>query len=374
MGVPKASAETSTSAHTITVQMYGVTLRVCCDHPELAGYVACVLPALCRSDCARADLEVTARWITDDLPRDTRLFSDRQRLDGFGKRMQISEDELVWFKTSRDPDLQLRFRRGAGGPAFDVAYSYRPSQKKLARHPNLKYRKFFDLLRYLVFFPLAWHLERTRGWSLIHAAAVAADGRAILVGGPGGSGKTTTSVALMARAGMDLLAENLVFCDGSSIFPVPEPLRLSDEAVALLGEAAKELEPLEVPGSSSKSMFRLRGRVDLKGTPAALFFVPQFSASGFVRRLAPEIACERIAAINRLTLEVNDYYWYSAALDLLWPKPGNAERQLSVLKRLAAATPCYTLGIDRTRGVAPVVDRILECFTDLQTVSKGAVP
>jgi hypothetical protein len=57
---------------------------------------------------------------------------------------------------------------------------------------------------------------------------------------------------------------------------------------------------------------------------------------------------------------VNDYYWYTAALDLLWPQCGNAQRQLDVLKGLTATTPCYSLGIDRSAGVGPVVERVLQ--------------
>jgi hypothetical protein len=93
-----------------------------------------------------------------------------------------------------------------------------------------------------------------------------------------------------------------------------------------------------------------------------VLFLPQFSRHGFVRQIAPGEAYELLAASNRLTLEVNDYYWYTAALDLLWPQPGNARRQLDVLQRLTATTPCYSLGIDRSAGVGPVVERVLECL------------
>jgi hypothetical protein len=172
---------------------------------------------------------------------------------------------------------------------------------------------------------------------------------------------------------MRLVSENLVFTDGARIYPVPEPLRLTPDALELLGDGAASLEPLDVPGSLSKSMFRAPDSAGLEPAQPVLFFIPQFSSKGFVRRLAPDVACERIAAINRLTLEVNDFHWYTAALDLLWPASGNAKRQIEALERLTAVAPCYTLGIDRSAGVAPVVDRILECSTDLPCF-KGAHP
>jgi hypothetical protein len=277
--------------------------------------------------------------------------------------MLIADDELVWFDTHRDRDLQLRFRRDGDRFLFDVAYCCQPSQGKLAKYPNFKQKKFFDLARYLVYFPLAWRLERTRGWALVHASAVAQDGRAVLVVGPGGAGKTTTCVALVARTGMSLVTENLLFCDGTHVYPLLEPLRLTEASATLLSAELNGLQPIEFPGGLiDKSMFWLPTQPALEGVRAAAIFLPQFSKRGFVRPVASEIACERIGAMNRLTLELNDYYWYTAGLDLLWPEPRNTERQLGVLKTLTAETPCWALGIDRTAGAPAVVGQVLDAL------------
>jgi hypothetical protein len=347
--------------NTIGIQMYGVSLNLYCNYPELLEYLSCLLPGLFGPPCDSPDLEVSARWVTEPWEKGASLFSDSPPLNGLGKRMQIAKDELVWFDTHRDDDLQLRFRRHHNTPAFDVAYCYQPSAKKLAKYPNYKYKKFFDLMRYLVYFPIAWHLERTRGWVLIHASAVAVGDRAVLVAGPGGAGKTTTCIALVARSGMTLVTENLLFCDGSCIFPVLEPLRLTGESLALLNDDLKELKPIALPGGlRDKSMFWLSDGQNLQAARPVMLFVPQFSNRGFVRPISPGVACELLSAVNRLTLELNDYYWYTAALDVLWPQSGNAQRQLNVLKELTATTPCYTLGIDRSAGVEPVVNQILQ--------------
>ena len=47
--------------------------------------------------------------------------------------------------------------------------------------------------------------------------------------------------------------------------------------------------------------------------------------------------CRAVNASNRLTLELNDYDWDTAALDLLWPDPGHAARQVDVIRRLTEA-------------------------------------
>ena len=47
-------------------------------------------------------------------------------------------------------------------------------------------------------------------------------------------------------------------------------------------------------------------------------------------------------------------------LDLIWPRKSGAIDQ--AVRRLTESTPCYSLGIDRSGGVEPVVEQILECL------------
>jgi hypothetical protein len=346
----------------IGIQVHGVTLNLRCTNPEQLEYVRALLGEHVREPWDRADLEVDAEWIVRAPGEDVEApVFEVDGLDAFGKRMHLGEDRLVWTDTHRDPNLQLRFRKGPSGPAFDVAYQYRPSAKKLAKYADFERKKFFDLMRYLVWFPLAWHLRRTRGWDMIHASAVRDEDRGILIAGPGGAGKTTTSIALAARAGMTLLTENLVFCDGERIYPVFEPIRLTDESLELLGEATGVLRPLEDGGGlKKKAMFVPPLDPDPAGVRPALVFLARFSPKGFARPLPPDVARDLIRATNQLTLELNDFYWYAAALDLLYP--GGNEAAERVLERLTRATPCLSLGIDRSAGVGAVVDQVLACL------------
>jgi hypothetical protein len=345
------------------VQMHGVTLNLQCNYDRLLDHIASLLHGYTCPPWESPHLVVTGHWLSQPPQDEPGPLAETVGLDGFGKRMLLSAAQLVWTDVYRDKDLQLRFRRHGATVAFDVVYRYVPSARKLDKYPDFEAKKFFDLLRYLVLFPLAWHLERTRGWVLMHASAVATGGRAVLVAGPGGAGKTTTCVALTVRAGMALITENLLFWDGAHIFPVPEPIRLTEESLALVGADAASLQPVSFRGGlKHKALFQFPVQPTLPAVRPAVLFLPQFSRHGFVRRLPPGEACELLAASNRLTLEVNDYYWYTAALDLLWPQAGNAQRQLDVLQRLTATTPCYRLGIDRSAGVGPVVDRVLQCL------------
>jgi hypothetical protein len=342
----------------IGVELHGVKVNVSSNFEPLLEYLRDLLDSAVGAHFDAPDLSVTGTWHTGPPPDGVPASGDTP---AFGKRMQLGDDELVWFNTHRDKDLQLRFRRRAPHTVFGVEYFYHPTAEKLARYPEYQQRKFFKLARYLVHFPVAWFLGRTRGWTLLHASAVALGDEAVLVAGPGGAGKTTTCVGLMAHPGVRLITENLLFTDGRVIFPLREPIRLTANSLALLDQhQSRALVPLRVAGGSKhKSLFRLPGNDDSRPVRPIALFIPRFTARGSLVPITPAVATELLSAANRLTLELNDYDWYTAALDLLWPVAGESARQSSVLARFTEHTPCHALGIDRTAGVTAVVERIL---------------
>ena len=63
-------------------------------------------------------------------------------------------------------------------------------------------------------------------------------------------------------------------------------------------------------------------------------------------------------AMNRLTRELDDYGWYTAALDMLWPKANQAQRRIEVMRRFVERIRCFELGVVRASGVGAVVEEI----------------
>ena len=347
-------------SNNIGVRMHGIRLNLTCDYDLQLEKTAALLGEHVCDPWPEPEIDVRVSWRVTTEPVRSSVF-EVDHLEAFGKRMHVGTDELVWSDTYRNKDLQLRVRNSGGRWIHDVVYHYLPSKKKLAKWPDYEEKKFFDLLRYLVHFPIAWHMRRTQGWEMIHASAVTDGERAILVAGPGGAGKTTTAIALVANAGMRLMTENLLFYDGTKVHAVREPVRLTPESLELLGSAADHLRGYQaVGGLKKKEMFLPPADPDEPGALPAALFLGRFSEKGYVERLSPEVAHRQLVAANLLTLELNDFYWYSAALDFLWPSvPMNGD---DPVLRLSRDVPCYTLGIDRTAGVEPVVQRVLECL------------
>jgi len=88
-------------------------------------------------------------------------------------------------------------------------------------------------------------LDRSEDFCAIHAAAVARDGRCILLPGPAGSGKSTIAAA-MVGAGMGLLGDEAVVLARESLCarPVPFPICLKSGSWELLARQFPELARL----------------------------------------------------------------------------------------------------------------------------------
>ena len=99
-------------------------------------------------------------------------------------------------------------------------------------------------------------LSRT-GILAIHAGVVVLNGRAVLIAGPSGRGKTTLVLGMLRR-GLDLLSDELALVAGDdrTILAYPRGLHVRPAALALFPELAflAETEPYDLGGGSEWSV------------------------------------------------------------------------------------------------------------------------
>jgi hypothetical protein len=345
--------------------MHGVTLTLEADHAPLLVYAAEHLNPLVTDPVPNPDLLVRCHWSEGQWEPEVNPFAVDRHLNIVGNRMLGNTDELVWLDTLRKKGLQLRFRRKNGAFIFDVAY--RLHQKEKAQSlPGYEQKKYFGLMSELVYHPLIWFLERQRGWVLLHAAAMDSLYGGIVICGLGGVGKSTTCVALIQQVSARLISENLVLTDGDFVYGCYEPVRLDAGSLELLGDSPCGLTSMTFPeGLKPKSIFHLCDGDPPERVQPNTVFLPQFSAERYVRRLDPDLAAEKILALNGLVREVDDYHWYASALNMAWPKPGQASRRIEAVRLLTRSTPCFELGIDRSAGVEAVVGNIVSTLGDI---------
>jgi len=357
---------------TVSVQMHGVRLDLSSEFAPLPQYVSLHLPhhVSVPVGSGRPDIEVLVRWRPQPpgpMKTDARSSNDgtptsatpRAGLDRVGKRLFVGPGELLWTETVRVEGLSMHFRLDAEHLRIEADYVYAPPARKLDANPHYLERKLFSLTSWFVLHPLAWYLEHFRGLLLLHASGVEFDGRGIVIAGLGGVGKTTTAVSLVAAGGR-MLAENLLFFDADGIYSCHEPIRLDAGSVGLLSGSPGLLEPTRIPAEAkSKQMYHLHRNAIADRAPGALLLIPRFTTRTDLVRLETGLCAERLLAMNGQTREVDDFEWFAAALNVAWPTTDSLMRRAGTLQAFLDGMECFDLGIDRTRGVAPVTQIIL---------------
>jgi hypothetical protein len=347
----------------VDLEMQGVRLRIHTDYEDLVEYVRMHLPDHVAPAAAEPHVQVNVRWLegSGHDPDQVLSFPGQGDLDRVGKRLLAGPDTLVWTNLLRVKNLVLRFTMQGERLTMDAIYLYAPKASKLESEPNYRYKKFFGLMSWFVFFPLAWYLEHFRGIYLMHASGIDVQGNGIVIGGVGGVGKTTTGVSLLAHEGTRLVSENLIFYDAARIYSCYEPIRVDDQSVELLGARRAILSPADIPdGANHKNVYHVRRHAVVDAVDASALFVPRFTRNGYIRPLDVDRCMELLLAFNELTREVNDYAWFAATLHVAWPTPRSLERRAATLRGLLERVRRYEIGIDRSQGVEPVVRGILE--------------
>jgi hypothetical protein len=349
--------------NSVDLEMQGVRLRIHTAYGDLIDYVRLHLPDHVVPGGGTPHVQVNVEWHEGpDLDPDALLaFPGQEQLDRVGKRLLAGPETLVWTNLLRIKNLVLRFRMHGEHLEIDAIYAYTPKAAKLETEPNYRYKKFFGLMSWFVFHPLAWYLEHFRGIYLLHASGIDIGGRGVVIAGVGGVGKTTTGVSLLAQDGTRLVSENLIFYDDARIYSCYEPIRLDDRSVELLGPRRRILAAADIPdGANHKNVYHVRRAAVSESVEAAALFVPRFTPAGYVRPLAVEPCMELLLAFNELTREVNDFMWFAATLNVAWPAPRSLERRAATLRSLLERVGRWEVGIDRSQGVEPVVRTILE--------------
>lgn len=169
----------------------------------------------------------------------------------------------------------------------------------------------------------------TKGRRYVHGAAIGADGRAALIVGPGGSGKSTTALTCFA-AGMDYAGDDYCIVDTAAgkVFALYRSAKLHPTNVERVpwlagralneGDTADKLVYFPAPDAGGALVPEMR---------VAAIVMPRIVAAG-PSRLVPASAAEALAAIAPTTL--------------LQLTHASAEA-LSDLAKLARSAPAYRL-------------------------------
>lgn len=197
-----------------------------------------------------------------------------------------------------------------------------------------------------------------RGFEVMHASGVVLDGKALLITGPAGAGKSSLAAALI-RAGGRLLSDDAV------------ALRLSNGAlIAHAGSVALQLRPAEDERLSGKERAIL-------GSPAGLIEGKQRYVSADVPRAAPlgcffllerssqEPAVERLEAVDPFEL-------IASTFNLSVRTPARLRRQLDVVSAIASGGFAHRLRVQPDINATELAVTVHEHLASLEASGEQA--
>jgi hypothetical protein len=243
-----------------------------------------------------------------------------------GSLYYLSEPDMLW---GRLGGVHLRCEAGRGVTRLQAA-RFSGRELYLATHP-LSTVSMMELM------------ER-RGLFSLHAACLATtDSRGVLLAGASGSGKSTLALAL-ARAGMEFLADDVVFiAPGNASSPLraygfADAVGLTDASVQHFPELRSLLEEPPADGFH-KHLVRIE---DLFGVPAPAACVPRALVFSYVAPDEPSAITPLDGGEALLRL----------VPDVLLTEPAATEAHLGAIAALLAQVECYTLrsGVDLERA------------------------
>jgi hypothetical protein len=350
-------------------ELHGVRVSLRSGSEEVNSYLRAHLGPDAGEEPAEPDLKINLEWHWDSPPAaPEETGGPAQRV---GRHLVERGGRLTW---GRVPGFEgLTLEAGRRGKAMEITascrYVPRDSLARLrymqpSRRARKTHRTFFKLLYYAIYFPLIWHLEQTRGWELLHASAIERDGRALILAGHGGAGKSTLALSLMADPAMRFISDNLILHDGRKIYALPEPVRLDGSSLKAIRAAGFEPSACNLPRTAHpKPTFRVDpARVAHEGEAGAVALL-RFTDEPSLRILSGTEAAAHLAAARDLVKEVEAHRAVAAFLSMA--AAGSAKEkpaETATLGRLTAGVKGYMVGIGRGESVEQTRVRLGEVF------------
>lgn len=213
------------------------------------------------------------------------------------------------------------------------------------------------LLYHALYFPAAWFLGTHFNRFWFHAAALVSDGRAIVIGGLAGIGKTTLCARLMQQENIALLSDDMVFYDDTEIATCYEPMRIS-EPTAVPGEL------VQVGRLSNKPAYEVADQVIGTARPA-IVILPKFGQQPAIEKLPSPSAAHRLYTASRTAAQVNEFDYYARMLSAYYEIDDWFPRQLQALETLLDGVQCYALTLSRRAGPEPAHQMLMEIIDEV---------
>jgi len=334
------------------IDLCGVRIDLETDHAELARYVAAQFPDAPDAD-AEPDVVVRVRWTEGPRPvlDPATVFPAWRAETRVDRHVFLGTDAILCLQADDAPQIALasapgRPRRFELRYHFALGAGWRASLTRAVRWRRvrtLRRSRLSTLVYYAVYYPAWWHLEARGGAHPLHAAAIALGGRALLLGGLPGCGKSTLATSFLGAADAELLSDNVVLHDAARVHGCFEPLLLdATTRTSLSGRAP--LTPLGRRHVYGRDAYLAPHRTG--GVPLAAAVVVARGRETRLTRLTSEECAGLLLAVSEAAKEVRRYHVLAALLGVLERDAlAHFGQRVADLQRLLAGVPCYWLQV-----------------------------
>ncbi|TMA35622.1 MAG: hypothetical protein E6J75_05270 [Deltaproteobacteria bacterium] len=363
------------------IDLCGVAVDVATDHLPLARYLEGHFAQLQSGGAAAGEPDVSVRVRWTEGPRESvgpeTVFPDWPVETMIDRHVHVGANRVVWLYVDDVGPLAVASEVAGDTRRFELRFHFtlgsRGWRERLKRVvywrnlPALRRGRLSTLTYYAVYYPVWWQLESRGAGHPLHAAGVAIDGRALVLAGLPGAGKSTLATSLLAVPGAELLADNVVLHDGRQIYGCFEPLLLDEQSRSWLGQR-QTLRALGRRHVFARDAYHAPHRTG--GLPPGAVVV---LARGRETRLTPidsGMCARTLLAINEVAKEVRRYHVLAAVLGMIEPAAqAHAHERAARLERLLAGVPCYVLEV-REGAPAEAVAVLRDLATPARQVAR----
>lgn len=223
---------------------HGVSLEVQADRPGVVDSIDSRLRSF------RAETGQSSQIFIDVT---TAGCSDIRRPPGWGRPVY---DPPLGEITYSD-DENILFIRYGGGDGDGVRALCRPERGTAEVAVGRPDPLSLWAVTHPIFTVLLVELLKRRALFSVHAGCVSVEGKALLLAGESGAGKTTLALALL-RAGHDFLADDTIFLahrsHGLTVLSFPDEIDVTDGTIGLFPELSFLLESPRAPGATKRQV------------------------------------------------------------------------------------------------------------------------
>ncbi len=357
------------ASYNIIIQFPKVKLKISTNYRSYYDYLNLYFNKIIAQDNNQDNCQIDIQVNWDKDYSNNTLFTQLQNTPAMlqiGANTYMSDDRIVTLrKIEKRTKVLFDFQREKNKILLKSLLQWK-GLKDIIRYrffQKAEEEKFFTVTYHAVYYPLFWYYERFLSAHILHSSCVSYEGKAVLLCGLEGIGKTSFSLSLLEENGVSFLSDNLIFFDANNVYPCFELMRLhKSDTLKFLGGRFEKANAFR----TQKDFYAPASSIPQEGIkPFACIFL-SFCPHMYMKEMTINEAVSNAILLSHLPAELNNYVEYRHLYNLLDLSVNPWKSQYSALKELLQNTKCYVVGLPKSDGLEKNSKRLKEIINSLK--------